>query len=179
MNFKTLLLATTTLLLISFTQDEGKLITKTGHIKFNSNIVGHEFEANNYAVTSSLNKSNGDIVFSVPMQSFEFENAKMQQHFNEEKHLDTKQHPKSKFKGNISNISSVKFNVDSTYIVSVSGDLTLHGTTNNVSYPATIVISEGKVTANTVFKVNLKQYGIIESSDHIAQDILVTVNMKY
>ena len=46
-------------------------------------------------------------MFSVPMQSFEFEKALMQEHFNSKKFLDTKTNSKAKLVGKIADLSKV------------------------------------------------------------------------
>ena len=93
----------------SFAQSENKLVAKKSHFKFYSHTAVEDIEANNYKAVGTINIDNGEIVFSVPMQSYEFEKAKMQQHYNSKKFLDTKQFPKSKLKGKITNLSDVSF----------------------------------------------------------------------
>ena len=66
----------------AFTPLNGKLVSKTGHISFFSHTAVEDITANNYKVVSTIDLSSGEVVFSVPMQSFEFEKAKMQQHYN-------------------------------------------------------------------------------------------------
>ena len=82
----------------SFRPGGTKVITKTGHIKMFSHTVVEDINANNYKVTSTLDPVSGAMVFSVPMQGFEFEKAAMQKHFNSAKFLDTKQFPKANLK---------------------------------------------------------------------------------
>ncbi len=88
---------------------------------------------NNYKVTSILKPTEGTLVFSVPMQSFEFEKALMQKHYNSKKFLDTKQLPKGKFKGAITNLSDIDFATDGTYEATVSGTFTIHGVANEIT----------------------------------------------
>ncbi len=59
----------------------------------------------NTTAVSTINPATGKIVFSVPMQGFEFEKALMQKHFNGEDFLDTKEFPKAKLTGKITNIA--------------------------------------------------------------------------
>jgi len=97
------------ILLISinaFAQD--KLLTTSGHIKFFSSTPAEDIEANNYKVISKMTPETGVVVFSVPMQSFEFPKALMQKHYNSKKFLHTKKYPKAKFKGTITNLSCAK-----------------------------------------------------------------------
>ena len=83
------------LTLSAFTPPVGKFVSSKTHIKFFSHTSVEDIQANNYASVSTIDPSSGDVVFSVPMQSFEFEKALMQKHFNGEDFLDTKQFPKA------------------------------------------------------------------------------------
>lgn len=56
-----------------FSQVSGKLVSSKTHIKFFSHTSVEDIQANNYASVSTIDQSTGDVVFSVPMQSFEFE----------------------------------------------------------------------------------------------------------
>ena len=103
----------------AFTPLNGKLVSKIGHISFFSHTAVEDITANNYKVVSTIDPSSGEVVFSVPMQSFEFEKAKMQQHYNSPKFLDTKAYPKAKFKGNITNLGDIDFSKDGIYNVNV------------------------------------------------------------
>ncbi|MGC9342103.1 MAG: YceI family protein, partial [Bacteroidales bacterium] len=83
------------------TMAQDRYVSSKMHIKFFSTTPVEDIEANNYASVSTINPSTGEVVFSVPMQSFEFEKALMQQHFNNEHFLETNVYPHSKFKGTI------------------------------------------------------------------------------
>ena len=85
-----------------------KFMTKTGHISFFSKAPLENIEANNTQVSSILDASTGDIVFSMLMKSFNFQKALMQEHFNE-KFIESDKYPKAEFKGKIANLSSIDF----------------------------------------------------------------------
>jgi polyisoprenoid-binding protein YceI len=160
-----------------------KLVTKSGHAKLFSHTSLEDIEANNYKVTSSLDTVTGDMVFSVPMQSFEFEKAMMQKHYNSPKFLDTKKYPKSKFKGKITDLTKVDFSEDGTYEVSVKGDLTLHGVTKNITEDGKITVKDGKINATSTFNLTLADYEIEfkkgKPSTNIAKTVEITVDMNY
>ena len=137
----------------SFAQES--LLTTSGHIKFFSSTPAEDIEANNYKVTSKITPETGVVVFSVPMQSFEFKKALMQKHYNSKKFLNTKKFPKGKFKGKITNLSDVNFNKKGTYTAKVSGDLTIHGVTNKVNEDLIITVIEDGVTGFTEFNITL------------------------
>ena len=59
--------------LTAFSQTNDKLVSTKTHLKFFSHTSVEDIEANNYTSVSTLNKETGNVVFSVPMQGFEFE----------------------------------------------------------------------------------------------------------
>jgi polyisoprenoid-binding protein YceI len=142
-----------------------------------------DISADNYKVVSTLDIASGEVVFSVPMQSFEFEKAKMQQHYNSEKFLDTKTYPKAKFKGNITNMSDIDFSKDGTYDADVSGELTIHGVTKPITEKGAITVDGNKVLVITKMQITLADYEIAfekgKPSTNIAKTIDVTVKSEF
>ncbi len=180
-----LLLATIGLaaLTTAFTPTGGKLISKSGHISFFSHTNIEDITANNYKVVSTINPTTGDVVFSVPMQAFEFEKALMQKHYNSAKFLDTKTYPKSKFKGKIVNLSDVDFFKDGVYNTIVKGEMELHGVTKSVTEKGTVTIKKGKATVDLKMNITLADYKIAfekgKPSTNIAKTIEVTVKAEH
>ena len=167
----------------AFSQSENKLVSKKTHFKFYSHTVAEDIEANNYKSVGTINKETGEIVFSVPMQSYEFPKAKMQQHYNSKKFLDTKQFPKSKLKGKITNLGDVDFNNDGTYETNIEGDLTIHGVTKSINEKATITVKGNSVQLNSSFNLTLADYEVAfedgKPSTNIAKEIEITVEAEY
>lgn len=164
-------------------QDSEKLVSSKSHIKFFSTTPAEDIEANNTASVSTINKSTGEVVFSVPMQGFEFEKSLMQKHFNSDKFLDTQTHPKAKLKGKITNLSEIDFTKDGTYNAVVEGELTIKGKTNPVKEKGTVTVKDGKVKIYSQFNVTLSEYGIEfvkgKPASNIAKTVEVTVNAEY
>lgn len=167
----------------AFSQAETKLVSKAGHISFFSHTVAEDITADNFKVVSTLIPSTGEVVFSVPMQSFEFEKSLMQKHYNSDKFLDTKQFPKSKFKGIITNLNEVDFSKDGTYDAIVEGELTIHGITNKISEKGKVVVDSEKVAIETTMKLTLADYEVAfedgKPSTNIAKTIDITVKTEY
>ena len=168
---------------ISLTASAQKLTTSKSHIKFYSHTVAENIEANNYKAVGTIDPATGTVVFSVPMQSFEFEKSLMQKHYNSPKFLDTKQYPKAKLKGKITDLSKVNFKKDGTYDVTVKGEMTLHGVTNPTTEKATITVKNGKIAVTSKFKITLADYKVAfekgKPSTNIATTVDVTVNAEY
>ncbi len=167
----------------SLTQAQ-KLITRTGHAKIYSHTVAEDIEANNYSVSGTIDKTSGDVVVSVPVQSFEFEKALMKKHFNNKNFMRSKKYPKITFKGKITNLSAVNFAKDGTYKANVSGDLTIRAVTKKITEKATVTVKGGKVSVDMKFTVkNISSYGVGKPSgkkkNNVAEDIEVTYKASY
>ena len=183
---KTNLFSVTAALLISLTTITAtaqKLVSSKTHFKFFSTTPAEDIEANNYKTVGTIETSTGEIVFSVPMQSFEFEKSLMQEHFNSKKFLDTKTNPKGKLVGKITDLSQVDFDKDGSYNVDVKGELTINGVTNAITEKATITVSSGKVALESVFNITLVDYEIAfekgKPSTNVAKIIEVTAKADY
>ncbi len=161
----------------------GKYISSKTYVKFFSTTPVEDIEANNYATVSTISPTSGEVVFSVPMQSFEFEKALMQKHYNSAKFLDTKTYPKSKLKAKIVNLDEVNFNKDGVYDAIVEGDMTIKGVTKKVKEKGTITIEGDKVVVFSKFNLTLSEYGVEfvkgKPSSNIAKTIEITVLSEY
>jgi polyisoprenoid-binding protein YceI len=161
-----------------------KYISSKTHIKFFSSTPVEDIEANNYTSVSTINPTTGDVVFSVPMQSFEFEKALMQQHFNNEHFLETNVYPKSKFKGIIINLNKINFTKDGVYQAEIEGELTIKDIKKPVKLVGSIEVKGKTLIINSVFNITLADYGIAfdESemvSTKIGKSIKITVLAEY
>ena len=169
--------------LTAFKPSASKLVSKDAHISFFSHTAVEDITANNYKVVSTLDPSTGDVVYSVPMQSFEFEKALMQKHFNSKDFLNTKKYPKAKFTGKITNLEAVDFDKDGTYDVMVAGDLNIKEETKPLNEKATIIVEGGKVTLVSKMNVVLADYGVTftkgKPSTNVAKEVEVTVIAMY
>ena len=170
-------------LLVTTVFSQTKRITKTGHIKMFSHTAVEDINANNYKITSTLDPETGVMVFSVPMQGFEFEKALMQKHFNSAKFLDTKQFPKAKFKGVITDIGKLDLTKDGTYNIVVKGNLTMHGVTKSISEKGTLTVKGTVVVTSSKFNIVLADYKIAfekgKPSKNIAKVVELTIKMDY
>ena len=160
-----------------------KLVNKNGHINFYSHTEVEDITADNYKVISTLEMSTGALVFSAPMQSFEFAKSLMQKHYNSPKFLDTKQFPKAKFKGSIVNLAQIDFQTDGVYNAEVKGTLTMHGVTIDVSEKGTITVAGKSVKVEAKMNITLDDFEIAfkkgKPSTNIAKFVEVTINTEY
>lgn len=153
--------------------------TKSGKISFYSAALLENIEAINNQVDSKLS-NNGQLVFMVAIKGFRFENATMQEHFNEN-YMDSDKYPKAVFLGKITNLADVNFDKDGSYKTTVTGLLDMHGVKQLITALGTLEVKAGKVSAKSSFKVKLADYNIKGTliGDKIAKELTITVDCKY
>lgn len=148
-----------------------KLNSNKTHIRFFSHTAVEDIEAHNYQAIATLDRTNGGIAFSVPMQGFQFEKALMQKHFNQPSFLDTKKYPKATFIGQITEINTIDFSKDGKYEVLVTGSLSLHGKTKEVKEKGTLEIKGGEIRTSAKFNILLADYDVVFEKGKPASNI--------
>ena len=174
---KHLILVPVLLIFTSAISAQGKYSTKSARISFYSSSPLENIEATNKSAVALLDGGNGDLQFSLLMKGFEFRKALMQEHFNS-KFAESDKYPKATFKGQVINNSAVNYTVNGTYPVTVKGQLTIHGVTKQVEYPAKLVVQQGKISASSTFNVLLADYNITIPKmyrDNISKSIKINV----
>jgi YceI-like domain len=136
-----------------------KLYTKNGRITFTSTTSLQKIEALNTKVLSVWETSSGNIEFSLLIKGFQFEKALMQEHFNEN-YLESDKYPKATFKGVVENSKNIVLTNDNVINVKVTGVLTIHGVSKQITIPAIIKTIKGEVSATSAFMISLDDYGI-------------------
>ena len=158
-----------------------KYFSKTGEISFYSSTPIEDIEASSHTATTVLDAESGKIQWAVLIKSFEFEKALMQEHFNEN-YMESSKFPKASFKGQILDFAKLDLEKDGTYVVNVSGQLTIHGEVNPIENQATFIVKDGKLQANSNLKVSVADFGIELPSvvkDNIAKKIIIDVKANY
>jgi polyisoprenoid-binding protein YceI len=167
------------LLLVSFTSQAQRFITKTGQIKFYSDSPLEKIEAHDRQVNAALDATTGDFVFKVLIKSFEFEKALMQEHFNEN-YLESDKFPNATFLGKVINNKEINTSKDGVFEVMVEGKLTIHGTTRQVKTKGIFEIKGEKIGAKAKFSILLADYNIKipgAVTNSISKSIEITVDM--
>ena len=163
---------------------QSKFITRTGQAIIYSHTSAEDISATNNTVTGVINMGSGDIAISVPVQSFAFDKALMQEHFNNSNFMDSKKYPRLTLKGKITNLSAINFSKNGKYETTVAGDLTIKGVTKPVTEKATVEVNNGKLTVSSKFIVkDITAYGVGKPSgkkkNNVADDIQVTYSAVY
>ena len=133
--------------------------TSTGNVNFVSKTKFEEFSATNSQVSAAISADKGVIQFKVPVNSFQFEKALMQTHF-QENYMESATFPTSTFKGKIKDLTSVKFNTDGVYDVVTDGSFEMHGVTKEISVPGKITVKGSSLKLNAVFTILCSDYEI-------------------
>jgi len=163
-------------LLIAFTSiAQEKLTTKTGTVKFEASTPNFEPVAAVNKISSAILKEDGTIAVLTLVNGFQFRKALMQKHFNSKKWVNSKEFPKTSFKGKISDFKMDDLTSEAKEY-KIVGKLTFHGVTHEVTVPATISKTDGVVSLNTKFAVKVADYGIVVKSK-LAAKIAETVNI--
>lgn len=157
-----------------------KFMTRTGHISFYSNAPVEKIEAHHYQCSSLINMADSSIVFQVLIKGFEFENARMQEHFNEN-YLESDKYPRAVFKGKILNLSKDQLSKDGIYPAEVEGEMEIHGVKKMIKATGTIEKKGDVIVVKADFPVTLKDYNITIPSSvtgKIAETVDIKVDME-
>lgn len=180
---KSTILGVAVIALFAFAPAANKLISTKTYVKFFSTTPAENIEAHNYKSVGTFDTKTGDVVFSVPMQSFAFEKALMQKHYNSPKFLDTQQFPKAKLVGKITNLNDLNFHKDGSYTAQVTGTLEMHGKRNPINEKAIIKVSGSTYIVNSKFNITLADYGVAfekgKPATNIAKTVEITVEAEY
>jgi hypothetical protein len=122
----------------------------TGTASFYSVAPIQNIDAHSSEIKSMLNTGTNEIVFDVPMRSFQFKNGKMQTDFNED-YLESDKYPNATFEGKITD--PVDLTKNGEYTATVDGKLTIHGIAKPVKQTGTINVTDGKVTLKSTFNI--------------------------
>lgn len=169
------------LLLICFISLNGqeKVFTKKGNIKFFSETIVEDINAENNTVLSIIDTTNGEMAIAMQMNQFEFPKKLMQEHFNEN-YIESEKYPKSTFKGTIANFSNIKEN--ETIETQVKGIMTIHGVAREVFIPTILTKKDGNIMMTGKFIIKLKDYKIKIPRiviKNIAEEMEITYNFTH
>ncbi|MBV8255175.1 MAG: YceI family protein [Chitinophaga sp.] len=160
-----------------FAQDV--VTAKRATISFFSSAPLEDISARTDKAVSAINTKTRAIYFKVPINTFEFEQDLMQQHFNSS-YMESNKYPNAEFKGNI--VDNVDLTKDGTYQVTVAGTLNIHGVDKTYQEKGTITVQGGTLKAHAKFLVKLVDHKIKVPTivmKHIAEQVEVTVDGNY
>lgn len=153
--------------------------TSKGEASFFSKAPIEDIDAHSQQLSSFINTSNNEIAFVIPIRSFHFQKALMEEHFNE-KYIDSNKFPNATYKGKIN--EKIDFTKDGSYSVTATGKFTIHGVEKQRTDSATLVIVANQFTLIGSFNVSLKDHNIEIPTllfRNIAEIIKVNFNAIY
>ncbi len=152
---------------------------KSGEASFFSEAPLENIDAKTKSVNSILNTSSKEVVYIIPITTFQFQKALMQEHFNE-KYMESNKYPDAKYRGKIN--EELDFTKNGTYSVTSAGILTIHGVDKNHTEKGTITIKGDSIFVESQFNVLLKDHKIqipTIMTKKIAEQVLVKIKAAY
>lgn len=158
-----------------------KLITKKGVTTFEASVRSfEEVKATSKNTTAVIETTNGNFAVLIPVQSFTFKNALMQEHFNEN-YIESDKFPKAAFAGTIINLTPDAIKESPTAFV-IEGNLTLHGQTKKISTPISLKKEDRQLLLHATFEVTAADFDIAIPkiiTKKIAADITINVSLAF
>lgn len=135
--------------------------TRDGYITFNPNKdQSHtDYASASKEATAVLKVETAEVALLVPMKTFHFNNALLEEHFNEN-YLHTDKFPNATYKGKLIGFNKDQLSKDGVYNLSSEGQVTLHGVTKNFTAPVKMEVKGKTVTFHCVFKIKAEEYNI-------------------
>jgi hypothetical protein len=153
-----------------------KFFTKDAKVAFDATSASspEKIAAVNPKGTLVVDMATGKMESAILIKGFHFEQALMEEHFNEN-YMETSKFAKANFAGDIVDFkTAINLAKDGDYTATVKGKLTIHGVTKDVETKGTFTVKGGKLTgAKSSFKAPLTDYKIAIPSvvkDKIAKD---------
>ena len=164
--------------LLSLPANGQKYFTRSGITEFEASEKAFEpIEAVNESTTAIMDLSSGVIVSQVFMAGFQFKNALMQEHFNEN-YMESNQYPKATFKGKLDNFSLD--DLKSNEPIPLSGMLTIKGVEKKIQTTVRITQDQSGLSLTAMFAVNPEDFNIkipVIVQEKIAD--MVHINLNY
>jgi polyisoprenoid-binding protein YceI len=135
--------------------------TRDGNIYFNpnKNQGNKEYAALSKEATAVLKVETSEVALLVPMKSFHFNNALLEEHFNEN-YLHTNKYPNGTYKGKLVGFDKSMLTKDGTYNISSEGTVEMHGVTKPFKSPVTLTVKGGVATFLCKFTVRAEDHNI-------------------
>lgn len=155
-----------------------KFITKTGVIEINSRTPVYTIKGVNNKVASILDAEIGEVFASTLIRSFQFEEALVEERFNEI-YLEPDKYPNSTFQGKITDYKKIDFSKNGSYDITIEGKLTIHGITNYIKERGKLIIKDGIITTDTEVTISLKAFKIKVEDAYQLDDVLLKIRFNY
>lgn len=111
---------------------------------------------------------------AIDMNSLWTDTEKLTGHLKSEDFFNVAKHPQATFE--LTGLSSV-----ATGQFEVAGNLTLNGTTKNITFPASASLADGTATIHAKFNINRKDFGIVyagKADDLIRNEVVLELKLE-
>ena len=154
----------------AFTPDSEILFT--GSKVTGSHSGGFKSFTGNFIVAGNALAGTGQKI-TINMNSLWSDNDKLTGHLKSADFFDVAKHPESSFElTGLKSASAGKFEV--------SGNLTLNGTSKNITFPASAEVAGGKAKIHAKFDINRKDFGIVyagKADDLIRDEVVIELKL--
>lgn len=153
-------------------------VTRTGEVHFLSETPIEDIEATSKEASVILDLESGRVAAQVPILSFHFEKALMEEHFNEN-YMESGTYPKAKFTGALRDFGGLP--ESGAVEVMVDGSFEVHGVSVDRPFNGTLEKQGDKVILNCRFDVRTEDHEIPIPSvvrDNIAEVIAVDIHAE-
>lgn len=135
--------------------------TRDGYVYFNPNKdqTKKDYEASSKEGTAVLNAATGDVALLMPIKTFHFNNALLEEHFNEN-YLESNKYPNATYKGKLVGFTPDMLTKNGTYNITSTGQVNMHGVTKPFNAKVTLVVSGKTATFNCNFGIKAADHNI-------------------
>ena len=116
------------------------------------------------------------VSITIDSSSLETDTPDLTKHLKTADFFDVAKYPEAKFES-----TEIKPGGEKGASHTVTGNLTLHGVTKSVTFPATITVHPGAITVESSFAINRKDFAINypgKTDDLIRDDVALTLHVK-
>jgi len=119
---------------------------------------------------------NSRVTINIETSSVDTDTPKLTEHLQTPDFFDVAKFPQATFVSN-----EIRTGGEKGATHTVTGNLTLHGVTKSISFPATIVVAPDGITVDSTFSINRKDFGInfAGASDNLIRDeVVLTLKIR-
>ncbi len=142
---------------LAFSAFSQKMMSREAYIRFFGSTPLENIEAATNQGSSVIDVATGDVVIQALLNSFTFEKALMQEHFNEN-YVESAKYPKVVFKGKIP--ATVNLKTPGSYKTNVAGTMSLHGVDKQITVPVALVVEKVQIKVTADFSMIPEDYNI-------------------
>lgn len=156
-----------------------QFMSRAAHVEFFSETPAENIFAETDQASAVLDLASNQLAFQVPIISFHFEKALMEEHFNEN-YMESERYPAATFQGKINDIDGAAA-VGTALDVTATGTLTVHGVGVERTVNGKATRTEAGWTLDAVFDVPTADHDIAIPKlvrEKIAERIAVTLHAE-